>query len=256
MNATASESDARKANLAAWARVLWRALTATEPRQLRVLNRRELLPVSFPKLNLVVSPPDRWAPLAVLWVAALRDEVQPSIRLRAALERLLGSELDVTDVDADLPDALDAPWVVLMAGDAGSLALTAPVTSLDQLLAPEPQSGELWIPTTLPDPIEQALVTRVMSPAPAIFAGPLGLWRGHFSPDVHGGTFLPEHRVDDVPVHRLRFAAALQGFTGGASRRCLPDSQGVSEGYANILQAGWLKSANDVWALRVEPPAR
>ena len=256
MNATASEADARKANLAAWARVLWRALTAAEPRQLRVLHRHDLPPSLFPAIQLVVSPADRWAPLAALWVAARPEEVPPPIRLHASLERLPGAAFEVSDVDAELPDALDAPWVVLMDGDAGSLALTAPVTSLDQLLAPEPQSGVLWIPTTLPEPIEQTLVTRVIPPTPVIFGGPLGLWRGYFSPDEHGGTFLPERRVDELPVHRLRFAAALQGSTGGASRRCLPDSQGVSEGYAIVLQTGWLKSANNVWALRVEPPAR
>ena len=256
MNVAASAADARKSNLVAWARVLWRALSAKEPHQVRVLSRRELLPSTFPGINLVVSPQYRWLPLAACWTAAHQADKQPSIRCRDSLQGLLGSAMDVTDIEAELPDALEAPWAVLMDGDDGALALTAPLASLDQLLAPEPQSGVLWIPAALPESMPEPMLARVVPSTAAIFAGPLGLWSGHFTPDEDGGTFLPVQRVDETPVHRLRFAAALHGAHGDPSRRCLPDSQGVSEGYERASQATWLRSANGVWAIEVTPLPR
>jgi hypothetical protein len=252
MNLTGNDSDARKANLLAWAQVLWRSLATEEPNHIRLLNRSEPLPAAFSSINLLVSPQNHWAPLGVFWSAA-----QPTVGRYAqgcgeSLYRLLGPHLDVTDVEAELPGVVEAPWAVLVDGAEGQMGIVAPLTTLDRQLAPAPQSGFLGIPTTLPDAIQGPMLTRVIAPTEAIFTGPLGMWSGTFTPDAQGGSFHPLHRVDTPPAQRLQFAAVLQEAAGSTTRRCLLNSQGVSEGYRHPLQVFWMQSAADVWALRVE----
>lgn len=256
MNSFDRAVDAQQANLLAWARVLWSAMTKAPPERLQIIERARLLPSSFPGINLLISPSNTWTPIGAWWQASHQVGTTPALRCKESLHCLLGSSLDVADVETDLPDADEAPWAVLVDGDDGHLALTAPLNALDHLLAPEPQSGVLWIPTTLTDPIQQSMITRVVPPTAAVFAGRLGIWAGQFTPDDAGGTFLPVHRVNDAPEHRLQFAAALGEADGNPARRCELSSNGISEGFSAAWPATWMKSDVGVWAIRVDPGPR